>query len=124
MAVVILVFASVVAKVALPARAGLLMLVGYRTVKPRDLVSVFKTGPVQAIVVVASFALTLVIPLQYAVLAGVALSIVLHVVSHSKQIEVKRRVYGDDGSVREVDLPAVVPAGTVVVLQPYGTLFF
>jgi SulP family sulfate permease len=124
MAVVILVFGSAVSKIALPALAGLLMLVGYRTVRPADLVSVAKTGPVQAVVLGVTFVLTLVIPLQYAVVAGVGLSIILYVISQSNQTEVKQRTYGDDGSVRETDPPQVVPPDTVLVLQPYGTLFF
>src|SRR5262245_1845328 len=124
MAVVILVFGSVVTKLALPALAGLLMLVGYRTIKPHDRYSVFRTGPVQAVVLVVTFALTLVIPLQYAVVAGVGLSLVLHVISQSNQIEIKERLYDSDGSVREVDPPSSVPVDRVVVLQPHGNLFF
>ena len=124
MAVVILLFSSAVSKIALPALAGLIMLVGYRTIKPDDVRSVAKTGPVQAAVLTATFVLTLVIPLQYAVVVGVALSVILHVISQSNQVEVKWRVYGDDGSVREADPPPVVPPDTVLVLQPYGSLFF
>ena len=124
MAVVILLFGSVVSQIALPALAGLLMVVGYRTVKPHDIVSVAKTGSVQAVVLVMTFVMTLVIPLQYAVVAGVGLSVVLHVVKQSNQVDVKRRIYGADGSVREAEPPPVVPPETVVVLQPYGSLFF
>ncbi len=124
MAVVILVFGSVVSQIALPALAGLLMVVGYRTVNPHDIVSVARTGSVQAVVLVVTFVMTLVIPLQYAVVAGVGLSLVLHVVNQSNQIELKRRIYGADGSVREAEPPAVVPPETVLVLQPYGSLFF
>lgn len=72
MAVVILGFAGLVGHVAMPALAGLLILVGYRTVKPDELRSVWKTGPVQKTVLTTSFALTMLIPLQYAVLAGSA----------------------------------------------------
>ena len=124
MAAVILLFGSVVSEIALPALAGLLMVIGYRTVKPHDLHSVAKTGSVQAAVVVVTFVLTLVIPLQFAVLVGVGLSVVLQVISQSNRVEVKRRVYGDDGSVRESDPPDVLPPDTALVLQPYGSLFF
>jgi sulfate permease, SulP family len=124
MAVVILAFGSAVSKIALPALAGLLMVIGYRTIKPRDIYSVARTGPVQAAVLAVTFALTLVIPLQYAVVVGVGMSIILHVFNQSNQVEVKQRIYGDDGSIRETDPPRVVPADTALVLQPYGTLFF
>lgn len=124
MAAVILLLAPVVETIAMPALAGLLMLVGYRTIKPHDVYSVARTGPVQASVLAVTFTLTLLIPLQYAVLVGVGLSVILYVISVSNQITVKARVYADDGSVSESDPPQVVPADAVVILQPYGSLFF
>lgn len=124
MAVVIVVFGEAVGHVAMPALAGLLMLVGWRTVKPPDLVSVWKTGPVQKMVLAVTFGLTMVIPLQHAVLVGVGLSVVLHVVRQSNQVTIRRRIPGEDGHVIEVDPPAVLPPAEVVVLQPYGSLFF
>jgi SulP family sulfate permease len=124
MAFVIVAFGSLVSHIALPALAGLLMLVGYRTVKPHDIRSVVKTGRVQAVVLAVTFCLTLFIPLQYAVVVGVGMSILLHVISQSNQVHVKQRLYGDDGSIREVEPPLVLPPDTVLVLQPYGSLFF
>ncbi len=124
MAVVIIAFAGLVGHIAMPALAGLLMLVGYRTIKPDDLRSVWKTGAVQKAVLATSFALTMVIPLQYAVLAGVGLSVILHVVRQSNQVTIKRWRLDPDGNLIETDPPAQLPAGEVVALQPYGSLFF
>ena len=124
MAVVIIAFAGLVGHIAMPALAGLLMLVGYRTIKPDDLRSVWKTGAVQKAVLAISFALTMVIPLQYAVLAGVGLSVILHVVRQSNQVTIKRWRLDPDGNLIETDPPAQLPAGEVVALQPYGSLFF
>ena len=124
MAIVIVVFGGVVGYVAMPALAGLLMLIGYRTVKPADLQSVWRTGVVQKAVLVITFALTMLIPLQYAVLVGVGVSVILHVVRQSNQVTVRRRERTPEGDLIETDPPAVLPAGEVVVLQPYGSLFF
>ena len=124
MAVVIIAFAGLVGHIAMPALAGLLILVGYRTIKPDDLGSVWKTGATQKAVLATSFALTMVIPLQYAVLAGVGLSVILHVVRQSNQITIKRWRLDPDGNLIETDPPAQLPAGEVVALQPYGSLFF
>jgi SulP family sulfate permease len=80
---------------------------------------------VQATVLATTFVLTMIIPLQYAVLVGVALSIVLHVVQQSNRITIRRRVF--DPSSRwpsEEDPPAEIPPHELVVLQPYGSLFF
>ncbi|MEZ5144314.1 MAG: SulP family inorganic anion transporter [Acidimicrobiales bacterium] len=124
MAVVIVAFGEVVDRVAMPALAGLLLLIGFRTIKPADLQSVWRTGPVQKAVLTVTFVLTMVIPLQYAVLVGVGLSVLLHVVRQSNQVTIRRRVRRDDGHLVEVDPPAELPAHEVVVLQPYGSLFF
>lgn len=124
MAVVIIAFAGLVGHVAMPALAGLLMVVGFRTIKPDDLRSVWKTGAVQKAVLATSFTLTMVIPLQYAVLAGVGLSVILHVVRQSNQVTIKRWRLDPDGNLIEADPPAQLPAGEVVALQPYGSLFF
>ena len=124
MAVVILAFAGLVGHIAMPALAGLLILVGFRTIKPDDLRSVWKTGTVQKAVLATTFVLTMVIPLQYAVLAGVGLSVILHVVRQSNQITIKRWRLDPDGNLIETDPPAQLPANEVVVLQPYGSLFF
>jgi sulfate permease, SulP family len=124
MAVVVLAFAGLVGHVAMPALAGLLILIGYQTIKPRELWSVWKTGVIQKTVLATSFALTMLIPLQYAVLAGVALSMVLHVVRQSNQVTIKRQHPDPDGHLTETNPPAELPAGEVVVLQPYGSLFF
>jgi SulP family sulfate permease len=124
MAVVIVAFGDAVAEVAMPALAGLLMLIGYRAIKPADLQSVWRTGIVQKAVLVVTFVLTMVIPLQYAVLVGVGLSVVLHVVRQSNQVTVRRQVLDGDGQLVETDPPTELAPDDVVILQPYGSLFF
>jgi SulP family sulfate permease len=124
MAAVVLLFGSAVGYLAMPALAGLLILVGVRTIKPEDIKAVWRTGVVQRAVLVVTFVLTMLVPLQYAVLVGVGVSVVLHVVQQSNKVEIKQRITSDDGVVLEVDPVAVVPAREVVVLQPYGSLFF
>jgi SulP family sulfate permease len=124
MAVVILLFATAIGYVAMPALAGLLMLIGFRTIKPERIATVWKTGIVQKAVFVVTFVLTMLIPLQYAVLVGVGVSVILHIVRQSNQVTIKRRQVNEVGDLVETDPPAVVPPGEVVVLQPYGSLFF
>ena len=124
MAAVILAFAGVVGHVTMPSLAGLLILIGVRTIKPADLQSVWLTGTVQKAVLLTTFVLTMLIALQYAVLVGVGLSIVLHVVRQSNQVSIRRWTFDPAGHVVETDPPAELPADEVVVLQPYGSLFF
>lgn len=124
MALVVLLFGSVVGHLAMPALAGLLILVGVRTIKPDAITSVWRSGAVQRTVLALTFVLTMLVPLQYAVLVGVGVSIVLHVVQRSNQVRVRQRIMNAAGDVIETDPVAVVPPGQVVVLQPYGSLFF
>jgi SulP family sulfate permease len=124
MAIVIIVFGSVVGYIAMPALAGLLIVVGYRTIKPADIKAVWKTGMMQATVMTVTFALTMIIPLQYAVLVGVGISMILFVINQSNRVTIKRWLIGDDGSMQEVEPPATVGDAEVIVLQPYGSLFF
>jgi SulP family sulfate permease len=124
MAVVMVAFGRAIGYVAMPALAGLLMLIGVRTVAPHDLRSVWRTGSVQKAVLAVTFVLTMVIPLQFAVLVGVGLSVVMHAVRQSNQISIRRWIRDDAGQVIETDPPAVLPGSEVVVLQPYGSLFF
>jgi SulP family sulfate permease len=49
---------------------------------------------------------------------------ILHVVRQSNQVRIKRQRPDPDGHLVESDPPAELPAGEVVVLQPYGSLFF
>ena len=124
MALVVLLFGSGVGHLAMPALAGLLILVGIRTIKPDDIRSVWKAGLVQRAVLGVTFVLTMLVPLQYAVLIGVGVSVVLYVVQQSNKVVIKQRITSSAGDVIEVDPVGVVPAGQVVVLHPYGSLFF
>ena len=124
MAIIIVALGGPIDNIAMPALAGLLIVIGVRTIKPADLASVWRTGIPQRVVLVVTFLLTIVIPLQYAVLVGVGLSMGLYVVGQSNKITIKRRLFTDDGHVSEVAPPKHLPANQVVVLQPYGSLFF
>jgi SulP family sulfate permease len=124
MAIVVVAFSDLVGYTAFPALAALLIVVGWSTVRPQQFFSVVRTGLVQATVVITTFVLTIVIPVPEAVLAGVAIAVVLYVVQQSNKVVIKRLFLDDEGHVREDDPPATVPPGEVVLLQPYGSLFF
>jgi SulP family sulfate permease len=123
MAVIVVAFGDLIGAIAMPALAGLLILVGARTIRPADLASVWRTGTAQRVVLAATFMLTLVVPLQYAVLVGVGLSIVLYVIGQSNTVRIRQRIFTDDGPI-ETDPPEELGGDEVVVLQPYGSLFF
>lgn len=122
--VAVLLLADAVSYVAMPALAGLLIVVGVRTFKLDNVLMVLRTGPIQATVMATTFVLTILIPLQYAVLIGVGLSVVLYVIRQSNRVRVTRWVFSDDGAVTETVPPAELAKDELVVLRPYGSLFF
>jgi SulP family sulfate permease len=124
MALVILLASGLVAFVAMPALAALLIVVGISAIKPSRVFSVIKSGALQTTIMAVTFVLTLIIPLQFAVLVGVGLGIVMFVAQQSNRVRVRQVHITDDGRLRESDPPASVPPGEVLVLQPYGSLFF
>jgi SulP family sulfate permease len=124
MALVILLASDLVAYIAMPALAGLLIVVGVSAVKPSRVYSVIKSGPLPTVVMAVTFVLMLLIPLQFAVLAGVGLGIILYVAQQSNRLRVRRVVFAADGRMREIDPPRRVPPREILMLQPYGSLFF
>lgn len=123
MVVTILALGRAAGYIAMPALSALLMVIGIRTFKVDRALMVWRTGPTQAVVMAVTFLLTLLVPMQYAVLAGVGISVILFVAHQSNRIRVVRWVMDGAGPV-EMDPPADLPGGEVVVLTPYGSLFF
>ncbi len=124
MAVVLLLFGSIVELIAIPSVAGLLIVVGVGTIKPAKVRTVARTGKVPLTVMSITLVLTMIIPLQFAVLVGVGLSVLLFVIRQSSRLVTFRLEMRDDGRVREVEPPTELSSGEVVVLQPYGAIFF
>lgn len=124
MMLVILLFSDLVSLIAMPALAGLLIIVGVKTLKPEQVRMVWRTGTTQALVMIVTFVLTLLIPLQYAVLIGVFAALVLFVTRQSNQVTVDRMFVTKDGQLSEGERPETLPGGEVVALRPTGSLFF
>ncbi len=124
MALLILFASDLVSYVAMPALAGLLIVVGIGAIKPSRVYSVIKSGPLPTAIMAVTFGLTLVIPLQFAVLVGVGLGIILFVAQQSNRVRVRQVHVLEHGRMRESAPPAAIGPGEVVVLQPYGSLFF
>jgi len=124
MAILILAASDLVSYIAMPALAGLLIVIGIGAIKPSRVYSVVKSGPLPTAIMAVTFGLTLLIPLQFAVLVGVGLGIILFVAQQSNHVRVRQVHVLDGGRMRESDPPPAIGADQVIVLQPYGSLFF
>ena len=123
-AVITLLFTGAVGKLAMPSLAGLLIVIGFRTLKPGSAAMVWRTGNIQRVVMIITFGLVLMIPLQYAILTGVALSVVLYTVRQSNRVTLMEWKLREGRLPHEQDPPATVLPDTVTILVPYGSLFY
>lgn len=125
MAIAILVFGRAIGLIAMPALAGLLIVIGFGALKPGEAVTVWGAGTIQKAVIGITFLGCLIIPLQYAVLIGVAISILLFAVQQSSDLQVVSWNRPPEGLLPiEGAVPEELPSNEVTVLVPYGALFF
>lgn len=120
----IVLFGRLVGLMAMPALAGLLIVIGFRTLKLGQVVTVWKTGPVQQTVMLLTFIAGLLFPLQYAVLMGVGMAVLLYVFQQSNRVRVVALRMEPGQYPVEVEPPAEMPGRQVTILVPYGSLFF
>jgi len=123
-AATVLLFAGVVKLIAMPALAGMLIVVGYQTIKPTALRTVWQTGRVPRTVMLITFGGTLTMPLQYAVLLGVATSILLYVFQGANRIRLVEMVAVKGGFPMEQPVSRKLASRRVTGLLPYGSLFY
>jgi SulP family sulfate permease len=123
-AIIILLFANLVELIAMPALAGLLIVVGFQTIKPTAILTVWQTGQVPRIVMLITFIGTLVMPLQFAVLLGVAISVILYVSQQANRVKLVQIIPQKGGFPVEQPAPAQLPNHKITMLFPYGSLFY
>jgi SulP family sulfate permease len=123
-AAIVLLAAPLVELVPMPALAALLIVAGFQGLRIPQAVIAWKTGRISKIVMAVTFCATLVVPLQFAVLFGMALSVVLHVFRQSNKVVVTEWVLQPGGFPLERPTPERLPSHRLTVLHVYGSLFF
>ncbi len=123
-AVIILLFSQVVELIAMPALAGLLIVIGFQTIKPTDIMTVWQTGLTPRVVMLITFVGTLIMPLQFAVLLGVAISIVLYISQQANRIKLVEIVPQEGAFPIERPAPSQLLSYEITMLYPYGSLFY
>jgi SulP family sulfate permease len=92
--------------------------------KPDRIRMVWETAWIPRIMMFVTFAATMTLPLQYAILLGVGLHMVLYALRAAERVRLERIVPLEDGRYREAPVPEMVPSREVLALQPIGGLFF
>jgi sulfate permease, SulP family len=123
-AVIVLLAAPLVERVPMPALAALLIVAGYQGLRLEQAVIAWKTGRISQVVMVVTFVATLIVPLQFAVLFGMALSILLQTFRQSNKVVVAQWVLQPQGFPLEQPAPRRLPSHQFTLLHVYGSLFF
>jgi SulP family sulfate permease len=124
MALLVIVFPSLVSYVAMPPLGMLLIIASLSTIKPPDALSVWNTGWPSRLAGVTTFLSTLLLPIQAAVGFGVVLSALLYINESSTDISVVELVKRADGLIEEHKAPTKLQSNKVTVLDVYGHLFY
>ena len=123
-ATIVLLVAPLVERVPMPALAALLIVAGFQGLRVPEAVTVWNTSRVSAAIMIITFTATLFIPLQYAVLLGMALSVVLFVFRQSNRVVITQWVLQPKGFPLEQPAPEKLPSHRLTLLHVYGSLFY
>jgi SulP family sulfate permease len=123
-AVIVLLFANAVELVAMPALAGLVIVAGIQMVNLNNIQTVWQTNPVSRAIMVITFVSTLLVPLQFAVLLGVVISILLFVFQQSNTLRLVEWDVQGVGWPVERPAPKQLQSNRVTALYIYGNLFY
>lgn len=124
MVVILVLFAGLVGKVALPTLAAVLIFAAVGSLRMGALATIWRTGRLSQIALATTFVATLFLPVAVAVGVGVALSLLLQLNQEAMDLTVVELVPRDDGRFEEQPAPRTLPSDRVTVLDVYGSLFF
>ncbi|HEY9293105.1 MAG TPA: SulP family inorganic anion transporter [Microlunatus sp.] len=124
MAAILVIFSRVVGEVAMPTLAAVLIYAGASSIRPHDLVATVRAGIIPSVGAVATFIAVLALPVAQAVGIGVVASLIMQLNQESLDLRLVRMRRDEDGRVIESPAPATVGPGEVIVLNPYGSMFF
>jgi SulP family sulfate permease len=124
MLVILALFSGLVAKIALPTLAAVLIFAGVGSLKPGEIRTILQTGRTSQVAVITTFGATLFLPVAAAVGIGVALSLLLQLNQGAMDVAVVELIPREDGRFEEHDPPATLSSHHVTVLDIYGSLLY
>jgi len=123
-AVIVLLFAPVIEVLPLAALAGMLVTVGVSMIKTDRVETVLNTGRVPVTIMGITFALTLITPIQVAVMIGVGAHILIYIFRSAEAVRIERIITQEDGGYVEAPVPSALSSNEIMILNPVGSLFF
>jgi len=122
--VILAIFSGLVAKIAMPTLAAILIFAGIGSIRPGEITSILRTGRISQVVVITTFAATLFLPVAAAVGIGVALSLLLQLNQGAMDLTVVELIPLDGGRFEEPPSPAALKSYHVTILDVYGSLLY
>ena len=122
--VILAIFSGLVAKIALPTLAAILIFAGVGSMRPGEIASILRTGRISQVAVITTFAATLFLPVAAAVGIGVALSLLLQLNQGAMDLTVVELIPIDGGRFEERPAPAALTSYHVTILDVYGSLLY
>lgn len=123
LALVVIAFSGVVAKVAVASLAGLLIVAAVRAIRVNEIRATWSVSRSSTISMVVTFLCTLSLPIAAAVGAGVIVSLLLQLNQEALDLRMVE-LTEIDGRLVESEPPRNLPSDTVTVLDVYGSLFY
>lgn len=123
-AISILLLAPIVEALPMAGIAGLLVVVGVRSFSAKQVLVIWKSGWLYAAVMIFTFAATLILPIEQAVMLGVLVTFVLQIFRAANRLQLLQLIPLPDGLYEEREPPAQLPSRSITVLLPQGSLFF
>jgi SulP family sulfate permease len=124
MLVILVAFSKLVAEVAMPTLAAVLIYAAVGSLKPTEVLTILRTGATPMIAFSATFLATLLLPVAVAVGIGVTISLLLQLNQESIDLRVVRLRPVDGGQFVEEHVPTTLSDSEVVILDVYGSLFY
>lgn len=124
MLVFVVLLAPVIEQVPMAVLGALMVFAGATSIQPRDVWSILRTGRSPLLGFLVTLVVSLVASAPLAVVAGVGLAIIMHMVRAGSDVNVRWLTKDDQGNLVEYDPPSVLAADQVTVLTVYGDLFF
>ena len=123
-ALIVLLLAPLVERVPMPALGALLVVAGVGGLRVNQALSVWRASRISASAMVLTFVAVLAMPLHYAILTGVAFSILLYTMRSANKAAVVELIPGPGGTVSEAPAPPALASNRATILAIHGSLFF
>lgn len=122
--VFVFVLAGVIELVPMAVLAGLMVYAGIGAMAFGRAQSIFRTGPIPAVVFCATLVIAVMVSVPAAVLLGLVLALVMNMIQSSRDFTVREVTVDDQGHMVEGAVPKELPGQEITLLNLYGDLFF